>query len=193
MECFSPTVLYNCILFGVFVHVCYFWFWLLHDILILSKLFKGLRGFWRRQWHPTPALLPGKSHGWRSLVGCSPWGCWELDTTEQLHFHFSLSCIGEGNGNPLQSSCLENPRDGGAWWAAVYGVAQSRTRLKWLSSSSKRIYQSIMVTILEEGMATHSSILAWKTLWTKELGGLQSMGLHKGRHDLATEQEQWWQ
>ena len=57
--------------------------------------------------------------------------------TERLHFHFSLSCIGEGNGNPLQSSCLENPRNGGAWWAAVYGVAQSRTRLKRLSSSSR--------------------------------------------------------
>ena len=83
---------------------------------------------WRRQWHPTPVLLPGKSHGRRSLVGCSLWGRWELDTTEQLHFDFSLSRIGEGNGNPLQSSCLENPRDGGAWWAAVYGVAQSRTR-----------------------------------------------------------------
>ena len=78
----------------------------------------------------------GKSHGQRSLVGCSPWGCKESDMIEQLHFHFSLSCTGEGNGNPLQCSCLENPRDGGAWWAAVYGVAQSRTRLKWLSSSS---------------------------------------------------------
>ena len=89
-----------------------------------------------RQWHPTPVLLPGGSCGWRSLVGCSPWGCWESDTTEWLHFHFSLSCIGEGNGNPLQCSCLDNPRDGGAWWAAVYGVAQSRTRLKRLSSSS---------------------------------------------------------
>ena len=85
--------------------------------------------------HPTPVLLPGKSHGWRSLVGCSPWGREESDTTEQLHFHFSLSCTGEGNGNPLQCSCLENPRDGGAWWAAAYGVAQSRTRLKQLSSS----------------------------------------------------------
>ena len=63
-------------------------------------------------------------------------GLLELDTTERLHFHFSLSCIGEGNGNPLHCSCLENPRDGGAWWAAVYGVAQSRTRLKRLSSSS---------------------------------------------------------
>ena len=69
-------------------------------------------------------------------MGCSPWGCEESDTTERLPFHFSLSCIGEGNGTPLQCSCLENPRDGGAWWAAVYGVAQSWTRLKRLSSSS---------------------------------------------------------
>ena len=61
------------------------------------------------------------------------------DTTERLHFHFSFSCIGEGNGNPLQCSCPENPRDGGAWWAAIYGVAQSRTRLKRLSSSSMRV------------------------------------------------------
>ena len=90
----------------------------------------------RRQWHPTPVLLPGKSHGRRSLVGYSPRGFEESDTTKQLHFHFSLSCIGEGNGNPLQCSCLENPRDGGACWAAVYGVAQSRTRLPRLSSSS---------------------------------------------------------
>ena len=91
---------------------------------------------WRRRWHPTPVLLPGKSHGQRSLVGCSPWGREELDTTERLPFHFSLSCSGEGNGNPLQCSCLENPRDGGFWWAAVYGAAQSQTRLKRLSSSS---------------------------------------------------------
>ena len=89
---------------------------------------------WRRQWHPTPVLLPGKSHGWRSLVGCSPWS--QKSQTQRLHFHVSLSCIGEGNGSPLQCSCLENPRDGGAWWAAVYGVAQSWTQLKWLSSSS---------------------------------------------------------
>ena len=96
----------------------------------------------RRQWHPTPVLLPRKSHGWRSLVGCSPCGHEELDTTERLHFHFSLSCIGEGNGNPLQCSCLENPRDGEAWWAAVYGVAQSQTRLKWLSSAYKDLTDS---------------------------------------------------
>ena len=90
---------------------------------------------WRRQRHPTPVLLPGKSHGWRSLVGCSPWGREESDTIERLPFHFSLLCIGEGKGNPLQCSCLENPRDRGAGWAAVYGVTQSWTRLKWLSSS----------------------------------------------------------
>ena len=91
---------------------------------------------WRRQWHPTPVLLPGKSHRRRSLVGCSPWGRTESDTTERLPFHFSLSCIGEGNGNPLQCSCLENPREGGAWWASVYGVTQSRTRLKWLAAAA---------------------------------------------------------
>ena len=69
-------------------------------------------------------------------MGCSLRGRWDLDITERLHFHFSLSCIGGGNGNPLQCSCLETPRDGGAWWAAISGVAQSRTRLKRLSSSS---------------------------------------------------------
>ena len=63
-------------------------------------------------------------------------GSLESDTNKRLHFHFSLSCIGEGNGNPLQCSCLENPRDREAWWAAVYGVAQSLTRLKQLSSSN---------------------------------------------------------
>ena len=98
---------------------------------IQQKKESGLSIFWS-----TPVLLPGKSHGRRSLVGCSPWGREESDTTEWLHFHFSLSCIGEENGNPLQCSCLENPRDGEAWCAAVYGVAQSRTRLKQLSSSS---------------------------------------------------------
>ena len=87
-------------------------------------------------------LLPGESHGWRSLVGCGPRDCEESETTEPLRFHFSLSRTGEGNGNPLQCSCLENPRDGGAWWAAVSGVAQRQTRLKRpsSSSSSKTIY-----------------------------------------------------
>ena len=101
----------------------------------------------RRQWHPTPVLLPGKSHGWRSLVGCSPWGRKESDMTERLHFHLSLSCIGEGNGNPLQCSFLENPRDGGAWLGDVYGVAQSRTRLKWCSSSSSSCWDNPFMSI----------------------------------------------
>ena len=91
---------------------------------------------WRRKWQPTPIFLHGESQGWGRLVGCRLWGCTESDTTERLHFHFSLSCIGEGNGNPLQYSCLENTRDGEDWWAAVYGVAQSRTWLMRLSSSS---------------------------------------------------------
>ena len=82
----------------------------------------------RRQWHPTPVLLPGKSHGRRSLVGCSPWGRYESDTTERLHFDFSLSCIGEGNGNPLQCSYLENPRDGRACLGChLWGRTESDT------------------------------------------------------------------
>ena len=113
-------------------HTC---FW--HFMFIFIVPFKRMKTLMlrRRQWHPTPVLLPGKSHGRRSLVGCSPCGRWGSDMTERLHFHFSLSCIEEGNGNPLHCSCLENPRDEGAWWAAVCGVAQSRTRLKRLSSS----------------------------------------------------------
>ena len=107
--------------------------------LLSCNLWRIAMELGRRQRHPAPVLLPGKSRGQRSLVGCSPWDLEESDTTEQLHFHFSLSCTGEGNGNPLQCSCLENPRDGGAWLAAVYGIAQSRTRLKRLSSSSREI------------------------------------------------------
>ena len=76
---------------------------------------------------PHSSTLAWKIHGRRSLVGCSPWGHEVSDTTKRLHFHFSLSCIGEGNGSPLQCSCLENPRDSGAWWGGVSGVAQSRT------------------------------------------------------------------
>ena len=123
-----------------------------------------------RQWQPTPVLLPGKSHGQRSLVGCSLWCRYESDTTERLHFHFSLSCIGKGNGNPLPCSFLENPRDWGAWWAAIYGVIQSRTRLKQLSSSSSSSMG------MGKEMATHSSILAWRIPWMEEPGGLQSIG-----------------
>ena len=116
----------------------------------------------RRQWHPTPVLLPGNSHGWRSLEGCSPWGRWGSDTTEWLHFHFSLSCTGEGNGNPLQCSCLENPRDGGAWWAAVYGVAQSRTQLMRLSSSSSSILLMTCNPGKQHSQLNHCLFFFWR-------------------------------
>ena len=111
---------------------------------LLWELNKTIHISRSREWHPTPVLLPGESHGWRSLVGCSPWGLKESDTTERLHFHFSLSCTGEGNGNPLQCSCLENPRDRGAWWAAICGVVQSWKQLKWLSSSSSRLFKETL-------------------------------------------------
>ena len=100
----------------------------------------------RRQWRPTPVLLPGKSHGRRRLVCCTPWGRQESDTTERLHFHFSLSRIGEENGNPLQCSCLENPRDEGDWWAAVSGVTQSKCHI-------------ILVTIVSDAS---SPITSWQ-------------------------------
>ena len=139
-------------------------------------------------------------------MGCSPWGREESDMTERLPFHFSLSCKEEGNGNPLQCSCLENPRDGGAWWAAVYGVAQSWTRLERLSSSSSSMASSLgfpsgsvvknlpgiqemqvrslgQEDPLEEDMATHSSILAWRIPWTEEPGGLQSKGSQRVGHN----------
>ena len=118
----------------------------------------------RRQWHPTPVLLPGKSHGRRSLVGCSPWGHEESDTTERLPFHFSLSCIGEGNGNPLQCSCLENPRDRGAWWVAVYGVAQSWTRLKRLSSSNTVTLVSAYLFVCHLDELTTSSLFQFSSV-----------------------------
>ena len=124
----------------------------------------------RRQWHPTPVLLPGNSHGWRSLVGYSAWGRKEPDMTERLHF--SLSCIGEGNGNPLQCSCLENPRDGGAWWAAVYGVTQSQTRLTRLSSNGILRKRRKLV------LAYHLS--SWKSQFRKEvLVGTVTRRTHK--------------
>ena len=89
-------------------HLSFFFLFLLSSVSSLCEL-----DFSDNIWlTKTPVLLPGKSHGQRSLVGCSPWACEELDTTKQLHSHFSFSCIGEGNGNPLQCSCLENPRDG---------------------------------------------------------------------------------
>ena len=132
----------------------------------------------RRQWHPTPVLLPGKSHGWRILVGFNPWSRWELDMTERLYFHFWLSCIREGNGNPLHCSCLENLRDGGAWWAAIYGVTQSWTWLKWLSNSlavdlnmrislNLNVFHELWYYIVPQIWA-HCSVLITKSLlWTE--------------------------
>ena len=140
----------------------------LHAFFIsyINEKSRSLALYWRRQWHPTPVLLPGKSHGRRSLVGCSPWGREESDMTERLHFHFSLSCIGEGNGNPLQCSCLVNPRDGGAWWAAVSGVTQSRTRLKWLGSSSS---SSIFYNDKKKMMVEMVKMNFWKVAYSSEI------------------------
>ena len=114
--------------------------------------------------------------GWRSLVGCSPWGLEESDTTERLHFDFSLSCTGEGNGTPLQYSCLENPMDAGAWWAAVHGVEKSRTQLSDFTFT-------FPFHALEKSMATHSSVFAWRIPGMGEPGGLPSMGSHRVGHD----------
>ena len=163
---------------------------------------------WRRKWQPTPVFLPGKPHGRRSLVGCSPSGREKSDKTEQLPFHFSLSCIGEGNGNPLQCSCLESPRDGGAWWAAVYGIAQSRTWLKQLSnssSSSKMVWLPKWLSGKESTCQCRrhrSDPWARKILWRRKwqptpvflpgkshgqrsLAGLQSMKLQKSQTQLS--------
>ena len=111
-------------------------------------------------------------------VGCSPWGHEESDMTERLQFHFSLSCIGEGNGNPLQCSCLENPRDGGAGWAAVYGVAQSRIWLKWLSSSSNP-WQSLH-QIQVKVRSSHASCLPTEP--TRLVGGSPCSVTYGHRH-----------
>ena len=127
----------------------------LMDVLVFFVISKA----WdrRRRWHPTPVLLPGKPHGQRSLEGCSPWDRWGSDMTKRLYFHFSLSCIGEGNGNPLQCSCLEHPGDGGAWWAAIYGVAQSRTWLKRLSSSGSKAWDTEQGSQTSQGPGSKSS------------------------------------
>ena len=156
-----------------------------HDWATSLSLFTFMH--WRRKWQPTPVFLPGKSHGRRSLVGYSPWGHWGLDTTEQLHFHFSLPSIGEGNGTPLQCSCLENPMDGGAWKAAVYGVAEGQTRLSNFTFT-------FHFDALEKEMATHSSILPWKIPGTGEPGRLPSMGSDRVGHywsDLAAAAAGW--
>ena len=138
---------------------------ILHDILFVSEKAVAPHSTtlaWKILWTEEP----GRLQSMRSL---------ELDTTERLHFHFSLSCIGEGNGNPLQCSCLENPRDCGAWWAAVYGVAQSQTRLKRLSNSSNSLFRASQVAqwvknlpAMKETQAKVSLIPGiWKIPWRK--------------------------
>ena len=140
-----------------------------------------MREHWRRQWHPTPVLLPGESHGWRSLVGCSPWGHQESDTTERLHFHFSLSCLGEGNDNPFQCSCLENPRDRGAWWLLSLGshrVGHDRSDL-----AQHSIRQHPLRRYPYQG---NGNPLQYSCLENPMDGGacrLQSMGSQRVRHD----------
>ena len=131
---------------------------------VLNRMLEvPLMHWWRRQWPPTPVLSPGESHGRRSLVGYGPWGHKESDMTEQLHFHFSFSCIGEGNGKPLQRSCLENPRDRGAWWAAAYGVVQSQTWLKRFSSSSSSCIEG--KTLLDTVATSVNWYKSWSTVW----------------------------
>ena len=130
----------------------------------------------RRQRQPTPVLLPGKSHGRRSLVGCSPWGCddWATSLSLFTFMHWRR------NVNPLQCSCLENPRDGGAWWATIYGVSQSRTRLKRLSSSSSsssnlQSKQYVLLLLLSH----FSRIQLFATLWTMACSPPLSMGFSR--------------
>ena len=134
-------------------------------------------GKWRRQWHPTLVLLPGKSHGWRSLEGCSPWGHWGSDTTERLHFHFSLSRIGEGNGNPLQYSCLRIPGTGepgglpsmgshrvGHDWSDLAAAAADRfSGLSWWLSGKESTCQCRCVFDLWSGK------IPWRRKWQPTL------------------------
>ena len=120
---------------------------------------------------PTPVLLPGKIPWMEEPGRLQSMGSQRVGSTEQLRFHFSLSCIGEWNGNPLQCSCLENPRDRGAWWAAVYGVTQSLTRLKRLSSSSRNLMEKL------------SKWQHWLLLWDP------SPAIHRGCHFLLSASE----
>ena len=130
---------------------------------------------WRRQWHPTPVLLPGISHGRRILVGCSPWGRYELDTTERLHFHFSLFTFmhGRRRWQPTPVFLPGESQGRGSLVAAVYEVTQSRTWLKLLSSSSNRCsvnYPIIIFMGVVQGMES-------KRTWADSVTVLLSMWL----------------
>ena len=161
----------------------------------------------RRQWHPTPVLLPGKSHGRRSLVGCSPWDHKQLGTTEQLHFHFLLSCT-EGNGNPLQCSCLENPRDRGTWWAAVYG--SHRVEHDWsdlaAAAAAGFVHPTESAIFLHNSRAMQKShwedpgcwecvlALGWPAWWGQALSPtcLSYPSVFKGGHPLRPRSQRTW-
>ena len=140
---------------------------------------------WRRQWQLTPVLLPGKSHGQRSLVGCSPWPLRVGHDWATEWLHFSLSCIREGNGNPLQCSCLENPRDGGAWCAAIYGSHKVRhdwsdlaAAATWISvkESACQAENAGLIPGWERSSGEGNGNPLQKIPWTEEPGRLQSMG-----------------
>ena len=120
-----------------------------HDWATSLSLFTFMH--WRGKWQPTPVFLPRESQGWGSLVGCSPWDCWESGTTERLHFHFSLSCIGEGNGNPLQCSCLENPRDGEP--GGLLSMGSHRVGHNW---------SDLVVVVVLRDLALYSLVLVSK-------------------------------
>ena len=132
---------------------------------------------WRRRWHPTPVLLPGKSHGWRSLVGCSSRGRKMSDSTERLHFQFSLSCTGEGNGNPLQCSCLENPREGepgglpsmgshrvGQDWSDLAAAADGSQMLHWVKNNQSQRLHGVWLHLLDYYDCIHSVIYLFNSL-----------------------------
>ena len=155
----------------------------LKTTLMLGKL-------WRRQWYPSPVLLPGKSHGRRSLVGCSSLGP-QKDRTEQLHFHFSLSCIGEGNGNPLQYSCLENPRDGepggltsmgsrrvGHYWSDLAAAAAGKIEGRW------RCYRIRQWDGMIETMDMSLSKF-WEIVWDREAWHAAVHGVTKNQTGLS--------
>ena len=121
----------------------------------------------RRQWHPTPVVLPGKSHGRRSLAGCSPWGREESDTTERLHFHFSLSCIGEGNGNPLQCSCLGIPGRGEPGGLPSMGSHRVRHDWSYLAAAAAADSPWMILTWKIFSAALSKKTWQWKKLETK--------------------------
>ena len=132
----------------------------------------------RRQWHPTPVLLPGKSHGQRSLVGCCPWGRWESDTTERLHFLFSPSCTGEGNGNPLQCSWGESQGRGSLVGCHLWGHTESDTT-KATYQQQQQLFTSSGQSIGASASVLSMNIQGWFPLGLTGLISLLSKGLSR--------------